>query len=112
MIPIPALPVRPTGAGFVQTGLLSGQPGILNAPGLNHRLIDDPPGGYRLAPGTTSGRPPSVLVFDGSKPENDGVKNCPDCHIVFQAICHPPSAASTTRLLFARYFRPRPNGSS
>src|SRR5690349_2528029 len=75
MIPTPALPVRPMGTGLVQTGLLSGQPGILKAAGLNHWLMSDPSLGYKLMPGTTSGRPPKVLVFDGSKPENDGVKN-------------------------------------
>src|SRR5690349_15295316 len=106
MIPIPALPVRPTGAGLVQTGVLSGQPGILKAAGLNHPLIVDPLAGYRLTPGTTSGRPPKVLVFEGSKPEKDGVKYWPDCHRAFHAICHPPNAASTKRLSLARYLRP------
>ena len=110
MIPRPASPVRPIAAGLGQTGLLSGQPGILNAAGLNQLLIVEPPDGYRLTPGTTSGRPPSVLVFEGSKPEKEGVKNWPDCHIAFQAICHPPNTFCKTALPLLRYFRPRPNG--
>ena len=89
-------------SGLAQTGLLSGHPGILNAPALNQLLIDCVPIGWMLAPDTTSGRPPIELVLDGSNPLKDGVKNCPDCAIAFQAICQPPSAASPMPDLFQR----------
>ena len=39
-IPIPAFPKRPMFSGRVHTGLLSGQPGTLNAAGLNQLLIE------------------------------------------------------------------------
>src|SRR5690242_7751488 len=94
-MPTPALPNLPTLSGRAHTGILSGQPGILKAAGLNQLLIDCSPTGFALTPGTTSGRPPIVFVFNGSKPLKDGVKNCPDCAIAFRAICQLPSIAST-----------------
>ena len=78
-MPRPAFPVRSMFAGFEQTGFASGQPGILNAAALSHRLIEGPPGGSVLTPATTSGQPPMVLVFEGSNPEKLGVKNWLDC---------------------------------
>src|SRR3982074_204200 len=101
-IAIPAFPNLPMLSGLLHTGLLSGQPGILNAAGLNQLLIDWRPTGRVLTPGTTSGRPPIKLVLDGSNPLKEGVKNWPDCIIAFQAICHPPNAASATPDLFNR----------
>src|SRR5215510_5320284 len=59
-----------------QTGLLSGQPGILNADGSNHCVL------VRWSPdllpsAIRSGSPPRELVFDGSMVEKDGEKYCP-----------------------------------
>src|SRR5579863_629849 len=66
--PTPALPKRPMSVGLAQRGVESGHPGILNAAGLNHSVMDPPPGGTVLTPGTTSGRPPIVFVLEVSKP--------------------------------------------
>ena len=109
-MPRPAFPVRSMFAGFEQTGFASGQPGILNAAALSHRLIEGPPGGSVLTPATTSGQPPMVLVFEGSNPEKLGVKNWPDCPMAFQAICQSPNADCNKAELWLRSLRPRPNG--
>src|SRR6516162_6546389 len=110
MMPSPASPCRPMATGLVQTGVLNGHPGMANAAGLNHCEMADPFVGYKLTPGTRFGRPPSTLVLDGSKPANDGVKNCLHSHIRFHEICHLPSPPFTKRLLLFRYRRPAPNG--
>jgi hypothetical protein len=41
-MPMPAFPKRPTLSGRAHTKLLSGQPGTLNAAGLNQPLIGQP----------------------------------------------------------------------
>src|SRR5437667_10018849 len=74
-ISTPAFPNLPILAGLVQIGVLSGQPGTLNAPTLNQLVAVGPPEGVRLAPAMRSGRPPNVLVLEGSKPSKRGVKN-------------------------------------
>jgi hypothetical protein len=71
---VPVFPKGPTLSGRAHTKLLSGQPGTLNAAGLNQPLIDRSAGSV-VTPGTTSGRPPIVFVFDGLNPVKDGVKN-------------------------------------
>src|SRR2546423_9999249 len=57
-----------------------------------------------------SGRPPDVLVLDGSEPEKLGVKNWPDSMMATQSACQPPSAKSTGRGAFVRNLFPCPNG--
>src|SRR5690242_15452305 len=84
----PLLPNRPTFTGLGHTGRLSGQPGISKALVSNQRLTDRLE--ERLPLAMRSGRPPIVLVLDGSKPENDGVKNWPDCATKVQDVSHPP----------------------
>src|SRR5579872_4617770 len=110
-IPIPALPNLPTSAGLAQTGVEAGQPGMANAAGLNQLVILCGPTGAVLTPGTTSGRPPRVLVLDVSKPVNEGVKYCPDCSSTFQAICQPPRNACTIPDWLSRKRWPWPTGS-
>src|SRR5580704_11413248 len=110
----PALPKRPTSAGFLHTGLLAGQPGTANAAGLNQSLRVAPPGGVTGTPRTTSGRAlklvvvagPKLLVLDVSKPENVGVKNWPENNSATHDIFQPPKTASTKRLLPERNFCP------
>src|SRR4029453_3220894 len=64
----------------------------------------------RLPSRTWSGRPPVVLVFDGSAPEKLGVKYCPDSIIAIQLACQPPSTKSTTLGAVVRNCLPRPTG--
>src|SRR5215813_9783913 len=70
---MPELPNRPTFTGFVQTGVLDGQPGIANALASKKLVIDWPEESLPLA--IRSGRAmklvlgPRLFVFEGSKPE-------------------------------------------
>src|SRR4051812_31080122 len=95
-ISTPAFPNLPIFAGLEQIGLLSGQPGTLNAATLNQFVAVGPPAGVRLAPAMRSGRPPNVFVLEGSKPSKLGVKNCPVCSVTTADIRQPPSTASAT----------------
>src|SRR5580700_3967886 len=116
----PALPKRPTSAGFLHTGLPAGQPGIAKAAGLNHSLSVGPPAGVTGTPRTTSGRAiklvveagPKLLVLDVSKPEKVGVKNWPENNSATHDIFQPPKTASTKRLLPERNFCPLPTGNA
>src|SRR5262245_40815412 len=93
----PALPNRPTVAGFEQTGVVAGHPGIANSPRLIQWLMFWPFDGTTLTPGRTSGRPPMVFVFDTSKPAKLGVKNWPDCSVTTVETFHPPITALAAR---------------
>src|SRR5579875_2035732 len=98
----PAFPNLPTLAGLVHTGALAGQPGILNAAGLNHSVSVCPAAGYILTPGTTSGLPLETPVFDGSGPENDGVKYWPACEISTQLVGNPPTITGKIHSAFKK----------
>src|SRR5215472_4451404 len=69
----PELPNRPTFTGFVQTGMFTGQPGIVNARASKKLVMDWPEESLPLA--IRSGLAiklvlgPRLLVFEGSKPE-------------------------------------------
>src|SRR3954447_6058850 len=57
-----------------------------------------------------SGRPPEVLVPDGSAPEKLGEKYWPVWKIPTQASFHPPITASAARGACGRNRAPLPNG--
>ena len=67
------LPNLPTFVGFVQTGVELGHPGTAKAAVSNQWLIDRPE--ERLPFPIRSGRPPKFAVFEGSKPEKEGVNH-------------------------------------
>ena len=64
----------------------------------------------RLPFAIRSGKPPEVLVPDGSAPENAGLKYCPVCRMLIHASFHPPMTASTARGALDRKCAPLPNG--
>src|SRR4030095_7224975 len=95
----PELPNRPTLVRALsgQIGLLSGHPGILKAEASNQRPRERSAVGRFPSP-IRSGRPPIVLVLEGSRPVNVGLKYCPDCRLTFQLVCQPPRHPSTQPL--------------
>src|SRR5215468_294960 len=101
------LPNLPTLAGLSQTGLLSGQPGILNAETLNQLLMLCF-AGYRGAPAIRSGRPPRVFVLDGSNSSKEGVNHCPVCSVITVDKRQPPRKPSARAGMWRpkRWLRP------
>ena len=67
------LPNLPTFVGFVQTGVELVHPGTAKAAVSNQWLIDRPEERFPFP--IRSGRPPKFAVFEGSKPEKEGVNH-------------------------------------
>jgi len=67
----PNLPIS-AGVDNLQIGSVSGHPGTLKALASNQSVMDCPEVNLPLP--ILSGRPPKLLVFEGSNLENDGVK--------------------------------------
>src|ERR1044071_7434423 len=89
----PVLPKRPRGAAGVHSGFVAGHPGTAKAEASNSCLTPRPD--ERLPSPMRSGAPPMVPVPEGSEPEKDGVKYCPDWATAVQVVRHPPSICCT-----------------
>src|ERR1051326_8756369 len=105
----PELPNLATGAGFVQSGVVAGQPGIANAEGSKKWLTVQC---SRFPLPMRSGSPPIVPVPDGSKPENEGAKYWPSCATAVQLVRHPPRIYCTGAGALERKRSPRPTGNA
>src|SRR5690349_7393094 len=84
--------------------------GTLNAEASNHRLIDRSSEG-RFPFATRSGRPPTVLVFEGSAPAKAGVNHSPVDVTTVPLNCQPPATWPARPLRFNSGL-PGPRGSS
>src|SRR5579872_7445232 len=97
-------------AGLLQTGSVSGHPGILKAAGSNQPLMLRCPE-ERLPFPMRSGNPPKLAVLEGSKPSKEGVNHKPDCAVTVQVERHPPRTCWTGPWAFDRKCWPCPKGS-